>query len=50
MPVTLALSFMMGILTTIAAYSLRDEPRAAVRTEIETAAPAVRRASRAQPS
>ena len=41
MPFTLALSFMTGILTTIAAYSLRDEPRAAVREEIETPAPAM---------
>ncbi len=41
MPFTLALSFMTGILTTIAAYSLRDEPRAAVRKEIETPAPAM---------
>jgi peptidoglycan LD-endopeptidase LytH len=36
MPFTIALSFMMGILATIAAYSLRVESIAPVREEVQT--------------
>ena len=41
MPFTIAVSFMMGILTTIAAYSLRDESSAPVRQDVETPSPAM---------
>ena len=39
MPFTIAVSFMIGILTTIAAYSLRDESSAPVREDVETPSP-----------
>ena len=41
MPFTIAVSFMMGILTTIAVYSLRDQSTAAVRQDAETPSPAM---------
>jgi peptidoglycan LD-endopeptidase LytH len=41
MPFTIALSFMIGILTTIAAYSLRDESSAPARAEVGPPSPAV---------
>jgi peptidoglycan LD-endopeptidase LytH len=41
MPFTIALSFMIGILTTIAAYSLRDESSAPVREVVQPTSPSM---------
>lgn len=40
LPFTVALSFLMGIVTTIAVYSLRQEPAASPATVLEAPAPA----------
>jgi murein DD-endopeptidase MepM/ murein hydrolase activator NlpD len=38
---TVAMSFLMGIVTTIAVYSLRDQPAASLVTDVPAASPAV---------